>query len=92
DVPEWSDEHLALLKPSMLRLADAGQKTITTTLIDEAWGGQTYDRFPGMIRWRKKADGTWSYDYTVFDRGMRSRECPNPWLFHDPMVADLSLL
>lgn len=77
DVPEWSDEHLALLKPSMLRLADAGQKTITTTLIDEAWGGQTYDRFPGMIQWRKKADGTWSYDYTVFDRwvSFASAEC-----------------
>lgn len=68
DVPLWSDEHLALLKPSMRRLAEAGQKTITTTLIDEAWGGQTYDRFPGMIQWRKKKDGSWSYDYTIFDR------------------------
>ena len=68
DVPLWSDAHLALLKPSMIRLAQAGQKTITTTLIHEAWGGQTYDRFGAMIEWRKKADGTWTYDYSIFDR------------------------
>ncbi|MBN8458677.1 MAG: DUF4091 domain-containing protein [Verrucomicrobia bacterium] len=68
DVPLWSPEHFALMKPLMKRLADAGQKTITCTLIDEAWGGQTYDRFTGMIGWYRKADGSWRYDYTVFDR------------------------
>lgn len=68
DVPAWSPEHFALLKPLMKRLADAGQKTITTTLIHEAWGGQTYDAFPGMIRWIKRANGSWSFDYTDFDR------------------------
>lgn len=77
DVPLWSDAHLALLKPSMIRLAQAGQKTITTTLIHEAWGGQTYDRFGAMIEWRKEADGTWSYDYSIFDRwvSFMSEQC-----------------
>lgn len=68
DVPAWSSEHFALLKPSMKRLADIGQKTITTTLIEEAWGGQTYDAFPAMVEWTKKADGSWSYDYRIFDK------------------------
>lgn len=71
DVPLWSPEHFALMKPLMKRLADAGQKTITCTLIDEAWGGQTYDKFTGMIAWHRKADGTWAYDYTVFDRWVK---------------------
>ncbi len=77
DVPLWSDAHFALLKPSMIRLAQAGQKTITTTLIHEAWGGQTYDRFGAMIDWRKKSDGSWSYDYSIFDRwvSFMSDEC-----------------
>ncbi len=77
DVPLWSDAHLALLKPSMQRLANAGQKTITTTLIHEPWGAQTYDWFPSMITWRKKTDGSWSYDYTIFDRwvSFMSDEC-----------------
>jgi hypothetical protein len=68
DVPLWSDAHLALLKPQMIRLARAGQKTITCSLIHEPWGAQTYDWFPSMIEWRKHADGTWTYDYTIFDR------------------------
>ena len=45
-----------------------GQKAITATLIDEAWGGQTYDRFRSCVQATKHADGTWSYDYTVFDK------------------------
>lgn len=68
DVPAWSDAHLDLLEPSMKRLADAGQKTITCSIIEEPWNGQTYDKFPSMIDWRKKADGSWSYDYRIFDR------------------------
>ena len=77
DVPMWSPEHFALMKPLMRRLADAGQKTITCTLINEAWGGQTYDKFRGMIEWRRKADGTWRYDYSVFDRWVEfmQQEC-----------------
>lgn len=68
DVPAWSDAHLDLLEPSMKRLAAAGQKTITCSIVEEPWNGQTYDRFPSMIKWIKKADGSWSYDYRIFDR------------------------
>lgn len=68
DVPAWSAAHLALLEPSMKRLAAAGQKTITCAIIEEPWNGQTYDRFPSMIEWRKRADGSWTYDYSAFDR------------------------
>lgn len=68
DVPAWSDLHLDLLEPSMRRLAAAGQKTITCSIVEEPWNGQTYDRFPTMIEWRKKVDGSWAYDYRIFDR------------------------
>ena len=67
-VPLWSPEHFALLKPLMKRLADAGQKTITCSLYNEPWGAQTYDWIPGMIEWRKQADGSWTYDYSIFDK------------------------
>ena len=77
DVKPWSDEHLALLRPSMQRLAQAGQKTITTTLINEPWGEQTHDWFSSMITWHKRADGSWHYDYSIFDRwvSFMSDEC-----------------
>ncbi len=67
-VPLWSPEHFALLKPLMKHLADAGQKTITCSLYHEPWGAQIYDWIPGMVEWIKKADGSWAYDYSVFDR------------------------
>lgn len=67
-VESWSDEHFALMKPVMKRLADAGQKTITCSLIHEAWNEQTYDWWPSMIEWIKKPDGTMTYDYTKFDK------------------------
>lgn len=68
DVPMWSEAHLALLRPSMRRLAALGQKTITATLIDEAWNEQTYDRFRSMVNVTRRADGSWAYDYSAFDR------------------------
>ncbi len=68
DVEPWSPEHMALLRPLMARLADAGQKVISCSLIDEAWNGQTYDAWPSMVRWTKGRDGRMRYDYTHFDQ------------------------
>ena len=68
DVELWSNEHFDVLRPYMLKLASAGQKAITATLIDRPWDGQTYDPFGSMVTWVKKADGTWWYDFTIFDR------------------------
>ncbi len=68
DVEPWSHEHLSLLRPYMQRLADAGQKVISCSLIDEAWNGQTYDAWPSMVQWSRREDGRMCYDYTHFDR------------------------
>lgn len=68
DVEPWSEAHLALMRPLMKRLADAGQKVITCAIIDEAWNAQTYDWFSSQIRWVKGRDGAMHYDYTVFDK------------------------
>jgi len=67
DVPYGGDKHLDLLLDYNRLLADMGQKTVTATLADEAWDGQTYDRFRSCVQTTKRADGSWSYDYTVFD-------------------------
>ncbi|MBN1387815.1 MAG: DUF4091 domain-containing protein, partial [Bacteroidales bacterium] len=69
----WSEEHFELLKPLLGKLADAGQKCITTTLIDKPWGDNKpcYDDFRSMIRWTRKKDGSWEYDYSIFDKYVR---------------------
>ena len=68
NVELWSEEHFNVLRPYMLKLASAGQKAITATLIDRPWNGQTYDPFGSMVTWVRKVDGTWWYDFTIFDR------------------------
>jgi hypothetical protein len=67
NVKAWSKEHWGLLKPIMNRLSNAGQKVITVSLNKRPWGGQTFDQFEAMIGWKKKADNTWEYDFTIFD-------------------------
>lgn len=68
NVPLWSDRHFSLMRPYYALLAGAGQKIITTSIIDEPWGHQTYDDFPSLIKWTKRKDNSWSYDYSLFDK------------------------
>lgn len=63
----WSDAHFEAMKPLYKMLADAGQKVITTTVNKDPWV-QTFDKYEDMILWTKNADGTWIYDYTIFDK------------------------
>lgn len=67
-VQPWSLEHWLAMRPSTRMLAEAGQKCITTTLIDQPWGKQTYDPYGSMVEWVRGRDGTWRYNYTVFDQ------------------------
>ncbi len=68
NVEPWSDEHLRLLEPYGRLLARAGQKAITTIMFYEPWGEQSNDKFLPMVETTRRADGTWAYDYTNFDR------------------------
>lgn len=64
----WTKEHLAAMEGVMKPLARAGQKVITTSIMHKPWNGQTYDYFESMVTWTKKVDGTWHFDFGVFDR------------------------
>lgn len=67
-VPLWSKEHYQYMRPYYTMLANAGQKCITTSIINEPWNHQTYDDFPSLIKWIKKKNGNWMYDYRLFDQ------------------------
>ncbi|MGL5681970.1 MAG: glycoside hydrolase domain-containing protein [Marinifilaceae bacterium] len=68
DVPLWSDAHFAAMYPTMKQLANAGQKVITATIMERPWAGQTEDAFHSMVYRMKNIDGSWTFDYTVFDK------------------------
>lgn len=67
NVKLWSDEHFDAMKPLFKMLAEAGQKVITATVNKDPWV-QIYDEYEDMILWTKNSDGSWTYDYTIFDR------------------------
>ena len=66
-VEPFSEAHFAIMRPHLLMLADAGQKCITTTILHQPWGTQTYDPYDSMVQWTKLEDGSWSFDYRHFD-------------------------
>ncbi|MCI8787405.1 MAG: DUF4091 domain-containing protein [Eubacterium sp.] len=73
NVEPFSEEHLKLLKQHMELYKSLGGHAITASIVEEAWGGQTYGggndiHYPSMIKWIKNADGTWEFDYTDFDK------------------------
>lgn len=67
-VPLWSQAHFDAMRPIMRMLANAGQRSITASIMHKPWAGQTEDHFDSMIMRIKKIDGTWAYDYAVFDK------------------------
>lgn len=64
----WSDEHFEWLEKYARVWASCGQKAITCTLNKDPWNHQCYDAYEDMIRWSLCDDGSWKYDYAVFDR------------------------
>ena len=67
-VTAWSKAHFDKMRPYMQWLASAGQKVITAGIINDPWNGQTYDAYPSMVKWTRHQDGSWSYDYRIFDK------------------------
>ncbi len=67
NIAPFSAEHYAAMRPLWELLAEAGQKALTVTLMTKPWNHQCYDAYGSMIGRVKKADGSWAFDYTLFD-------------------------
>lgn len=70
----WSDVHIEALKPYMRELASLGQKVVSTVLFYEPWGVQSEDKFDPMVETVRRLDGSWRFDYTIFDRYVEMME------------------
>lgn len=71
NIPEnqlWTKAHFDAMKPHYEMLAAAGQKVITTTVTYDPWNSQTYDRYDSMVKWTKKADGSFEFNFDIFDQ------------------------
>lgn len=71
NVELWSDAHFEKMIPLYSMLANAGQKCLTTSILHKPWGGQTFDHFESMVKRTLKKDGSWEFDYTIFDKWVK---------------------
>ena len=62
------DKYMPQLAEQIKLYAAGGGDVITATLIEDSWNNQTTDPYPSMVKWTRKADGTWAFDYTDFDK------------------------
>ena len=67
-VEPWSDEHKILLRKHLKLYADAGATFVTTYAIHSPWSDNSYMIEGTMIEWLKKKDGSWKFDYSIFDQ------------------------
>ncbi|MCK4919428.1 MAG: DUF4091 domain-containing protein [Bacteroidales bacterium] len=104
DVQLWSNEHFEIMKPYFTYLASAGQKVISANIIEQPWGlDHVHFKDPTLIKWINKVDGSWEYDFTIFDRyisfvmdcGITQRiNCYSPitwdlsFIYYDEATAD----
>ncbi len=64
----WSEEHKKLLKKHLELYANTGGKYITTYTVHSPWSDNSYMLEGTMIDWTKRKDGTWKFDYNIFDQ------------------------
>jgi hypothetical protein len=67
-VEPWSEQHKVLLKKHLKIYADAGGKYITTYAVHSPWGDNSYSIEGTMIDYIKKSDGSWKFNYSIFDQ------------------------
>ena len=72
----WSGAHLDVLRPHLRMLAEAGAKFVTTYICHSPWKDDTYVSDSTMVEWIRKPDGSWIFDYSIFDRYVElAKEC-----------------
>lgn len=64
----FSAAHTSVLASHMAHYAALGGHAITASIVEEPWNGQTYGQFPSMIKWRRRKDKSFTFDYTDFDK------------------------
>jgi hypothetical protein len=76
DVKPFSRAHYRRMEKVYRTLADSGVKALTVTLLDQPWNHQCYDAYHSMIGRVRMDDGSWKFDYKVFDEYVEfGRKC-----------------
>ena len=63
----FTEQHFNLMRESTMEYASMGGHDWVANIVEEAWNHQSYYNDPSMVKWTKKADGSWEFDYTWYD-------------------------
>lgn len=64
----FKEPHFDYMRASMREYRDMGGRDVVANIVEEAWNHQSYTSDPSMVKWTKKADGSFAYDYSWFDQ------------------------
>lgn len=64
----FGEKHIAILEKQLRIYKEAGGNSISVTIVEDPWNSQTYDPYPSMIKWIKRKDGSFDFDYKHFDK------------------------
>jgi hypothetical protein len=64
NVPLWSDAHWKMIAESMRYMGECGSRVLHIPLIAQTNSGNEQS----MVRWIKKPDGTYGYDFSIMDK------------------------
>jgi len=84
-VPLWSDKHFELMGKSLALLAEVNSREIPMNLGVNFYGGNKGEadssNAESMVRWVKQADGSFKYDFTIFDKycDLVAKHCGKPF-------------
>jgi len=68
--PLWSDRHWDLIARSFRLVKDSGSRVVYVPLIAQTNFGNS----ESMVRWVRKEDGSYDYDFSVMDRYLKTAE------------------
>ncbi|MFI5381988.1 MAG: glycoside hydrolase domain-containing protein [Tepidisphaerales bacterium] len=70
NVPLWSERHWAMIADSMRYMGEIGSRVVHIPLIAQTNSGNEQS----MVRFIKKPDGTYDYDFSIMDKYLDSAE------------------
>lgn len=63
----FTEKHFNLMRDSIKEYVSIGGHDVVANVVEEAWNHQSYYNDLSMVKWTKKADGTWEFDYDWYD-------------------------
>ncbi len=64
----FTEEHFNLMRDSIEEYVSIGGHDAVANIVEEAWNHQSYYNDLSMVKWTKKKDGTWDFNYDWYDK------------------------